>query len=195
MSEVSEEYRLLNNVAVMLDFGWDIVTVLKAIRNDVTDTEVARIYDSMLTRLERGDDLGDVLAESELITDTSSRLILRSGQKSGMLLERLGRVAEIVSYSFQGGWDPRRRFLEIFAVMVDSGVTLDDALNALCADFSGQPLGELAEAFLAARKQNDLLYVVALRFPDFFSHQCCELLRYGERRNLARALRSVNDLV
>lgn len=195
MSDISEEYRLLNNVAVMLDLGWDIITAVTAMRDDVVEKELREHYDEMLNRLHKGDDLGDVLAESKLVNAATSRLIIRTGQSTGMLQERLIRTANLVSFNYQGGWDPRRRFLETFAVLVEMGVHIEQALEALNEDFAGQMLGEVCQQFLQARKNSEPLYTVAQKFPEFFSHQCCQLLRYGERRNLARALHSIIKLV
>lgn len=195
MSDTSEEYRLLNNVGVMLDLGWDILTAIKAIRDSVIDDDTKVLYDHMLERLEKGDDLGDVLAESKLINASTSRLIIRSGQSTGMLQERLTRTAELVRWSFQGGWDPRRRFIETWAVLVEVGVSLEQSLVALTEDFADQELGVLAQEFLDARRENKPLYTIAAKFPDFFSKTCCQVFEYGEKRNMARALRSIIQLV
>jgi type II secretory pathway component PulF len=195
MTDTSEEHRLLNNVAVMLDLGWDIITAIKAIRDDVSIGEVRDLYDTMLARLEDGEELGDVLAESKLIHASTSRLIIRSGQSAGMLQERLKRTAELVCWSSQGGWDPRRRYIETWAVLVEVGVSLDQALVALAEDFADQELGRLSQEFLQARRKNKPLYPVAESFPEFFSKQCCQVFHYGEKRNLAKALRSIVLLV
>lgn len=195
MSDTPEEYRFLNNLAVMLDLGWEIRAAISAIRDDVRDPDSRARYDNMLQRLERGEEVGDILQESELIADRTSRLIIGAGQRSGMLQARLLCAAQLVRSKYQGGWDPYRRFLETWAVLVESGISVDEALTALAEDFKEQPLGRVADEFLKGREEGRSLYEVAQKYPEFFPVQACQLLRYGERRNMARALHSITQLV
>jgi type II secretory pathway component PulF len=195
MSYTSEEYRFLNNLAVMLDLGWDLQTAIESIRNDVTDEDLLVHYDTILARLDNSSALGDTLAESELISDESSRLIIRSGQSSGMLQARLTAVAKLVGARYEGELDPYQRFLETWAVCVESGVSIEASLTALTADYQDQPLGVIAGELLAGKRSGKPLFEVAQDFPDEFSSQARQLLRYGERRNMALALRSIVKLV
>lgn len=195
MSESSEEFRLLNNVAVLLDTGWDVTRAIRAIRDDVHDPDVRNAYDRMLMRMKEGAELGIVIAESGLIQAATTRLLIRSGSSAGMLQERVRRAAQIVRHRFQGGWDPHQRFLETWLCMVNVGLPVEDALGALVEDFGQQPLGELAMEMLKARREGRPLHQVARQWPELFNSQACELLEYGERRNLALALESIIKLV
>lgn len=195
MSYTSEEFRILNNLAVMLDLGWDILTAVNAIRDDVTDADTRAKYGRLIALLEGDVPFGDAASESRLVTDAAPCLILRAGQSSGMLQERLGQVAKLVRFRFQGGWDPYQRFIETWAVLVECGISLEDAMTALAEDFRQQPLGDVAHDILAGLRRGESIHRVAEEYPDYFSKQAVQLIRYGERKNMARTLRSLLELV
>ena len=57
----------------------------------------------------------------------------------------LPKLAKLVRATVSGEWDPRRRFFETWALMVESGISSEEALGELRHDFRRGPLGEVAE--------------------------------------------------
>jgi len=112
-----------------------------------------------------------------------------------MLEAVLPRIVELVRHKHQGGWDPYRRFFEIWAALAEAGSPLEQTLLALSEDFAGQPLGEVASDFLKGVGEGRKLEELAAEHPEYFSTQAQHLLHCGSKRNMAKALRGVINLL
>ena len=73
--------------------------------------------------------------------------------------------------------------------------SVDESLAELKSEFAHGPLGEVADALRAAALSGKPLADAASRHPEVFNATSRDLLRYGEARDLACALRAINRLV
>lgn len=192
---VSEELRFVNNLAIILECGRPMLASLEHLREDCRDPECRVAYQAMVEHTERGGHFTDVLGDYPQLCSRTALALLRAGRRSGCLRQLASKLATLVRAKVDGEWDPRTRFLETWALMVESGIPLEEALSELARDFARGPLGEVAEGLRAAVVGGRKLADGAARFPDVFNAVSRDLLGYGEARDLASALRAITRLL
>ena len=75
-------------------------------------------------------------------------------------------MAGLVRARVDGSLDPRQRFFETWALLVESGFSIEESLNELRHDFAHGPLGEVAEGLRSAILGGRSLAFGAERFPE-----------------------------
>ncbi|MCO5169242.1 MAG: type II secretion system F family protein [Planctomycetes bacterium] len=191
----TEELRFINNLSVLMSLGRPLLPSLKAMRSTCREQACIAAYDAMIERTEKGGQFTEVLADFPQLCSRSVLALLKSGRRSSCLAVLLPKLAKLVRATVSGEWDPRRRFFETWALMVETGISNDEALGELRHDFRRGPLGEVAEGLRASVMGGKSLAEGARRFPEVFDEVSVDLLHYGEHRDLARALRSITDLL
>lgn len=192
---MTEEVRFINNLAVVLRLGRPLLPSLRNLRASCRDSSCLPAYDAMIDRVDKGAEFTDVLGDYPQLCSRSSLALLKAGRRTSCLVAMLPRLAQLVRATVSGEWDPRRRFFETWALMVESGISLDEALGELRHDFRRGPLGEVAEGLREAALAGKSLSDGAARFPEVFDVVSRDLLLYGEHRDLATALRAITELV
>jgi type II secretory pathway component PulF len=191
----TEELRFINNLSVLISCGRPLLSSLKHMRQTCKDPACAAAYEAMIERTEKGGQFTDVLTDYPQLCSRSVLALLRAGRRTSCLSVILPKLAKLVRATVSGEWDPRRRFFETWALMVESGISNEEALGELRHDFRRGPLGEVAEGLRAAVLAGKTLAEGAERFPEVFDAVSRDLLHYGEHRDLANALRSITDLL
>lgn len=191
----TEELRFINNLAVLVSLGRPLVSSLKAMRQACKDEACIAAYDAMIERAEKKGEFTDVLGDFPQLCSRSVLALLKAGRASSSLTVLLPKLAKLVRATVGGEWDPRRRFFETWALMVESGIPIEAALGELRHDFRRGPLGEVAEGLRQATLADKTLAEAAEKFPEVFDAVSRDILHYGENRDLARALRSITDLI
>lgn len=191
----TEELRFINNLSVLITAGRPLLSSLRHMKETCKDPAVRAAYDAMIERTEKGGQFTDVLGDFPQLCSRSVLALLRAGRRSSCLAVMLPRLAKLVRATVSGEWDPRRRFFETWALMVESGISNDEALGELRHDFRRGPLGEVAEGLRAAVQAGKSLSDGATKFPEVFDAVSRDLLHYGEHRDLAHALRAITDLL
>lgn len=195
MSADAAELRFLNNLSVLMELGRPIVDSLENLRQDCRDKTLREAYDAMIAAAKRGDDFAATLADYPQLCSRSSLALLTTSRRSGCLSVVLPKLARLVRARVEGELEPRQRFFETWALMVESGFSSDEALGELAHDFHHGPLGEVAEGLRAATRSSVKLATAAERFPEVFDATSRDLLRYGEARDLPNALRAITRLL
>lgn len=191
----TEELRFINNLSVLLTAGRPLITSLKHMRSTCKEQNCIAAYDAMIERSEKGGQFTDVLSDFPQLCSRSALALMKAGRRSSCLAVLLPKLAKLVRATVSGEWDPRRRFFETWALMVESGISSEEALGELRHDFRRGPLGEVAEGLRGSILGGKTLAEGAERFPEVFDAVSRDLLHYGEHRDLARALRSITDLL
>lgn len=191
----TEELRFINNLSVLLSAGRPLLTSLKHMRSTCKEPICVAAYDAMIDRSEKGGQFTDVLSDFPQLCSRSALALMKAGRRSSCLAVLLPKLAKLVRATVSGEWDPRRRFFETWALMVESGISSEEALGELRHDFRRGPLGEVAEGLRGSILGGKTLAEGAERFPEVFDAVSRDLLHYGEHRDLARALRSITDLL
>ena len=192
----SEELRFVNNLSVLLQCGRPLRTSLENMRDSCHNEQIKDAYDRMVKSVQQ--DSGDftaVLAEYPQLCSRASLALIRAARRSNCLGVVLPKLARLVQARVEGELDPRQRFLETWALMVETGFTIEEALTELRHDFSQGPLKDVAEGLRSTAASNKSLADEARRFPEVFDANACDLLLYGEARDLAHALRSITRLI
>jgi type II secretory pathway component PulF len=195
MSAGTAELRFLNNLSVLIALGRPIVDSLRNLRQDSRDPTLREAYDAMIAAAERGDDFTSVLADFPQLCSRSSLALLTASRRASCLSVVLPKLARLVRAKVDGELDPRQRFFETWALLVESGFSSDEALAELAADFHHGPLGEVAEGLRSATRGGKKLVAAAERFPEIFDATSRDLLQYGEARDLPNALRAITRLL
>ena len=191
----TEELRFINNLSVLVTAGRPLLSSLKHMRETCKDTACRAAYDAMVQRTEQGGQFTDVLPDYPQLCSRSVLALLKAGRRSSCLTVMLPKLAKLVRATVSGEWDPRRRFFETWALMVESGISNEEALGELRHDFRRGPLGEVAEGLRASVLAGKTLAEGAEKFNEVFDAVSRDLLHYGEHRDLAHALRSITDLL
>lgn len=191
----TEELRFINNLSVLMSVGRPLLSSLRSMRDTCREPACVAAYDAMIERTEKGGQFTDVLPDYPQLCSRSVLALLKAGRRSSCLAVLLPKLAKLVRATVSGEWDPRRRFFETWALMVETGISNDEALGELRHDFRRGPLGEVADGLRAAVEGGKSLAEGAARFPEVFDAVSRDLLHYGEHRDLARALRSITDLL
>ncbi len=191
----TEELRFINNLSVLVSVGRPLLSSLRSMRETCREPGCIAAYDAMIERTEKGGQFTDVLSDYPQLCSRSVLALLKAGRRSSCLAVLLPKLAKLVRATVSGEWDPRRRFFETWALMVETGISNDEALGELRHDFRRGPLGEVAEGLRGSVEAGKSLAEGATRFPEVFDSVSRDLLHYGEHRDLARALRSITDLL
>lgn len=191
----TEELRFINNLSVLLSAGRPLLGSLKHMRATCKEPSSLAAYDAMIDRSEKGGQFTDVLSDFPQLCSRSVLALMKAGRRSSCLAVLMPKLAKLVRATVSGEWDPRRRFFETWALMVESGISSEEALGELRHDFRRGPLGEVAEGLRGSILGGKTLAEGAERFPEVFDAVSRDLLHYGEHRDLARALRSITDLL
>lgn len=192
---ITEELRFINNLAVVMDIGRPLLDSLQNLRESCTDRVHHPGYDAMIEAAATGADFTAPLTDFPNLCSRSALALLKAGRRTGCLGVLLPRLARLVRATAEGEWDPRRRFFETWALMVESGIPIAEGLSELSHDFQRGPLGEVAEGLRTSAASGRSLAEAAERFPEVFDAMSRDLLRYGEGRDLARALRGITQLL
>jgi type II secretory pathway component PulF len=190
-----EELRFINNLAVLLEVGRPLLQTLRNLKDCCHDPACVPAYEAMIEVTERGGDFSEVLPDYPQLCSRSTLALLKAGRRSSCLGVLLPKMARLVRATVEGEWEPRRRFFETWALMVETGISLQDGLGELQHDFKRGPLGEVAEGLRRAIAGGKSLADGAHDFPEVFDALSIDLLQYGEARDLARALRSITQLI
>ncbi|MGE0712169.1 MAG: type II secretion system F family protein [Planctomycetota bacterium] len=191
----SAELRFLNNLSVLLECGRPLRTSLQNLRKDEPSEANRQAYDAMVAALDKTGDFTSVLSDFPQLCSRTSLALLRAARRTSTLTGVLPRLARLVRAKVEGEFDPRQRFLETWALMVETGFSVDEALSELGEEFCSGPLCEVAEGLRGAVRGGKSLAEGASRFPEVFSAASTDLLQYGEARDLAFALRAINRLL
>ncbi|MBL4846511.1 MAG: type II secretion system F family protein [Planctomycetes bacterium] len=190
------ELRFINNLAVLLECGRPLRNSFRVMKDASLGTPKEKeAYEAMAKAVEKGEDFTLVLADFPELCSRSSLALLKAARRTSTLAAVLPRLAVLVRARHEGELDPRQRFFETWALMVETGFSIEEALQELCQEFSHGPLREVADGLRAANRSNKLLAEGAILFPEVFDPVSCDLLRYGEARDLAKALRAINRLI
>ena len=190
------ELRFINNLSVLLECGRPLRNSFRVMKDALYDTpKETEAYAAMHQAVSKGEDFTHVLADYPELCTRSSLALLRAARRTSTLAAVLPRLAVLVRARHEGELDPRQRFFETWAIMVDTGFSVDEALQELGQEFNLGPLREVADGLRAASRDGKLLAEGAVRFPEVFDAVSCDLLRYGEARDLAKALRAINRLI
>lgn len=191
----TEELRFINNLSVLVGLGRPLVPSLKHLRAACKDEDCIPAYDAMIARADQGGQFTEVLGDYPQLVSRSVLALLKAGRRSSNLGVVLPKLAKLVRATVSGEWDPRRRFFETWALMVEGGIPVEESLGELRHDFRRGPLGEVADGLRQAVSAGKTLAQGAERFPEVFDAVSRDLLHYGEHRDLAQALRSICDLI
>lgn len=191
----TEELRFINNLSVLVGLGRPLVPSLKHLRAACKEQDCIPAYDAMIARADQGGQFTEVLGDYPQLVSRSVLALLKAGRRSSNLGTVLPKLAKLVRATVSGEWDPRRRFFETWALMVETGISIQDGLGELQHDFKRGPLGEVAEGLRAAIAGGKSLADGARDFPEVFDALSIDLLQYGEARDLARALRLNTQLI
>ena len=191
---VSEELRFINNLAVLIELGRPLLDSMVHMREDCDDPAFKPAYTAMIECIKNGGDFTDVLTDYPQLCSRTSLALLKAARRSSCLSVLMPRLARLVRSKVEGGLDPRQRFFETWALLVESGFTTEEALAELSSEFHHGPLGEVAEGLRAAVVSGKGLLAGAQRYPDAFGAVSRDLLRYGEARDLPNALRAITRL-
>ena len=192
----NSELRFLNNLSVLLECGRPLRNSFAVLREACLGSPAEKqAYAAMSRAVDKGEDFTLVLADFPQLCSRSSLALLKAARRTSTLAAVLPRLALLVRARVEGELDPRRRFFETWALMVETGFSVDEALEELGQEFSHGPLYEAAEGLREANRSDRLLAEGAKRFPEVFDPVSCDLLRYGEARDLAKALRAINRLI
>jgi type II secretory pathway component PulF len=191
----SPELRFMNNLSVLMECGRPLEDSLRNLQKDERSENLRDAYSAMVDSLLRTGDFTAPLPEYPQVCARSSLALLRAARRTSTLAKVLPLLATLVRARVEGELDPRQRFMETWALMVETGFSIDDALAELGKEFSSGPLGEVAEGLRSAVRSGRTLAEGAQRFPEVFSAASRDLLNYGEARDLAFALRAINRLL
>lgn len=191
------ELRFINNLSVLLECGRPLQNSFRVLQKAAArgTPKEREAYEAMAKAVEKGEDFTLVLADFPELCARSSLALLKTARRTSTLAAVLPRLAVLVRARHEGELDPRQRFFETWALMVETGFSIEEALQELGQEFSHGPLREVADGLSAARRSGKSLAHGAERFPEVFDPVSCDLLRYGEARDLARALRAINRLI
>jgi type II secretory pathway component PulF len=192
---MNEALRFVNNLAIQIDMGRPLLTSLRHLRASCQQEDCLEAYDGMIQAVERGGDFTEPLADYPQLVSRSSLALLKAARRSSCLGVLLPKLAHLVRATVEGEWDPRRRFFESWALMVEGGIEIPQSLGELAHDFRRGPLKEVAEGLRASSVAGRSLAEGAKRFPEVFDEVAIDLLQYGEARDLARALRAITRLL
>lgn len=192
----TSELRFLNNLSVLLECGRPLRNSFAMLRDASQGSpQEKEAYTAMARAVDKGEDFTLVLADYPNFCSRSSLALLKAARRSSSLAAVLPRLANLVRARAEGELDPRRRFFETWALMVETGFSVEEALVELGQEFSHGPLREVADGLRGAASTGQLLAEGAAKFPEVFDPVSCDLLRYGEARDLAKALRAINRLI
>jgi type II secretory pathway component PulF len=191
----SEELRFITDLSVLLSYGRPLIGSLKSIASDCRDPRFAPAYEAMVKCTANGGDFTTVLGDYPALISRTSAALLKAARRSNCLVGVLPKLALLVQAKVEGELDPRGRFFETWALFVESGFTVEESLRELSTDFSRGPLGEVAEGLRASSAKGKSLADGAKGFPEVFGASATDLLEYGESRDLAAALRAINELI
>ncbi len=191
----SAELRFINNLAILIELGRPLLDSFRNLRLDCRDPVLREAYDAMIASVERGGDFTAVLSDYPQLCSRSSLALLNAARRSSCLTVVLPKLARLVRSKVDGELDPRQRFFETWALLVESGFSTDEALAELAHDFHHGPLGEVAEGLRSTTRGGKTLAEAAERFPEAFDATSRDLLRYGEARDLPNALRAITRLL
>lgn len=191
------ELRFINNLSVLLDCGRPLENSFRVLKEQARrgTPKEREAYDAMAKAVDKGEDFTQVLGDYPELCTRSSLALLKAARRTSTLAAVLPRLAVLVRARHEGELDPRRRFFETWALMVETGFSVEEALQELGQEFSHGPLREVADGLSAARQSGKSLAEGAQRFPEVFDAASSDLLRYGEARDLAKALRAINRLI
>ncbi len=189
----SSELRFVNNLAVMLECGRPLLSSLESLAKDQPEEESA--YQALIKCTREGGDFTSVLAEFPQLCSRSSLALLKAARRSNCLAVLMPKLARLVRAKCDGDLDPRQRFFETWALMVESGFSTLECLGDLRHDFTHGPLGEMVEGLRQGAQEGKSLALTAQGFPEVFNATSCDLLTYGEARDLAFALRAITRLI
>ncbi len=191
----SVEYRFINNLSVLMECGRPLVSALQNLQSDSANPAIKAAFAAMVKCAASGGDFTDPLSDYPQLCSRSSLALLKAARRSSCLVGVLPKLADLVRAKTEGGLDPRGRFFETWALLVESGFSIEESLTELKHDFSQGPLAEVAEGLRVAAISGKSLASAAERFPETFDASSRDLLSYGEARDLARALRAITRLV
>lgn len=195
MSNDSEELRFINNLSVLVAMGRPLRETLANMRKACQIEALLPAYDAMIETLDKGGDFTTVLGDYPQLCSRSSQALLGAARRSSCLAIVLPKLARLIHARVDGELDPRQRFLETWALLVECGFSTEAALGELTHDFAHGPLGEVAEGLRAAAQGGRRLASAAERFPEAFDAMSIDLLAYGEARDLPNALRAITRLI
>ena len=190
-----EELRFINNLAVLFEIGRPLLASLRHLRMSCQQEDCLEAYDAMIQATERGGDFTDPLGDYPQLVSRSSLAVLKAGRRASCLGVLLPKLSRVVRATVEGEWDPRQRFFMTWALMVEGGIAIPEALSELSHDFRSGPLKEVADGLRTDNMAGRMLADGARRFPEVFDEVSIDLLRYGEARDLARALRCITRLL
>lgn len=191
----SVEHRFINNLSILVECGRPLLTSFENMHADEDDPDLKGAYAAMIEAVGKGEDFTLVLADFPTLCSRSSLALLKAARRSNCLGVVLPKLARLVRAKVEGELDPRQRFFETWALMVETGFATEEGLAELRNEFHHGPLGEVAEGLRATVMSGKSLAVGAKRFPEVFDATSRDLLRYGEARDLSRALRAIIRLV
>lgn len=191
----SSEYRFINNLAVLIEYGRPLRESLANMMADEPNEELKTAYQAMIDATAKDGDFTAVLTDFPQICSRTSLALLKAARRSSKLTQLLPKLARLVRAKVEGELDPRQRFFETWALMVETGFSIDESLAELKHEFAHGPLGEVAEGLRSAALAGDSLSNAAKRFPEVFHAVSRDLLHYGQARDLSGALRAINRLV
>ncbi|MEZ6184879.1 MAG: type II secretion system F family protein [Planctomycetota bacterium] len=190
-----EELRFVNNLSILLECGRPLLRSFRNMRAATLDEGCKAAYDAMIAATEGGNDFTTVLGDYPQLCSRSTLALLKAGRRSSCLGVLLPKLAHLVRSTVEGHWEPRRRFFETWALMVEAGIPLEEGLGELSHDFRQGPLNEVAEGLRKSVVAGGSLSEGARKHPEFFDAVCLDLLEYGQSRDLARALRAITRLI
>lgn len=191
----SHELRFFNNLSVLIECGRPLEASLNNLLQDERNEDLRTAYGTMVEHLQKGEDFTKVLGDYPQLCSRTSLALLRAARRTSTLANVLPRLASLVRARVEGELDPRQRFLETWALMVETGFSVDEALTELAEEFSSGPLGDIAKHLQSCVRGGQPLADGAQRFPEVFGAASRDLLNYGEARDLAYALRAINRLL
>ncbi|MCA8926384.1 MAG: type II secretion system F family protein [Planctomycetes bacterium] len=190
-----EELRFINNLSILLECGRPLLSCFRNLQAATDDEACKAAYTAMIAATESGNDFTTVLGDYPQLCSRSTLALLQAGRRSSCLGVLLPKLAHLVRSTVEGHWEPRRRFFETWALMVEAGIPLEEGLGELNHDFRRGPLREVAEGLRATVAAGGSLSDGAKKFPEFFDAVSIDLLEYGHARDLARALRAITRLI
>ena len=190
-----EELRFVNNLSILLDIGRPLLQSFRCLQSATEDENCRAAYAAMIEATEAGNDFTTVLGDYPSLCSRSTLALLQAGRRTSCLGVLLPKLARLVRSTVEGHWEPRRRFFETWALMVESGIPLEEGLAELDHDFRQGPLGEVARGLRKTHSEGGTLADGAKQFPECFDAVCIDLLEYGQSRDLARALRAIMRLI
>jgi type II secretory pathway component PulF len=191
----SEELRFITDLSVLLGYGRPLLGSLKNMASDCRDPSHAPAYAAIIECAEKGGDFTSVLGDYPHLVSRTSAALLKAARRANCLAVVLPKLALLVQAKVEGELDPRGRFFETWALFIESGFKVEESLRELSTDFSRGPLGEVAEGLRASSAKGKSLAEGAKAFREVFGASAVDLLEYGESRDLASALRAINELI